>query len=65
MRFGIYAEVQCPGNKSCAVLCDEVFRQMVHADDVAFDNRNRNCIRGGTRDISYQVAGEQSSVPAR
>lgn len=38
MRFGIYAEMQCPDDKPFAALYDEVFRQMVHADEVGFDS---------------------------
>ena len=37
MRFGIYAEMQCPDSKSHEVLYDEIIRQMVHADQVGFD----------------------------
>lgn len=37
MRFGIYAEMQCPDEKPYATLYDEIFRQMVHADEVGFD----------------------------
>ena len=38
MRFGIYAEMQCPDDKPFAALYDEIFRQMVHADEVGFDS---------------------------
>ena len=38
MRFGIYAEMQCPDDKPFATLYDEIIRQMVHADEVAFDS---------------------------
>ena len=37
MRFGIYAEMQCPDGKSHKVVYDEIIRQMVHADQVGFD----------------------------
>ena len=37
MRFGIYAEMQCPDDKAHATLYDEIFRQIVHADAVGFD----------------------------
>ncbi len=37
MRFGIYAEMQCPDDKPCDKLYSEIFRQMVHADEVGFD----------------------------
>ena len=37
MRFGIYAELQCPDDKPYAELYDEIVRQMVHADEVGFD----------------------------
>ncbi len=31
MRFGIYAEMQCPDDKPFAALYDDVVRQMAHA----------------------------------
>ena len=37
MRFGIYAEMQCPDGKSHQELYWDIFRQMVHADEVGFD----------------------------
>ena len=37
MRFGIYAEMQCPPEKSHAQLTWEIFRQIEHADQVGFD----------------------------
>ena len=38
MRFGIYAEMQCPDDKPFATLYDEILREMVHADAVGFDS---------------------------
>jgi alkanesulfonate monooxygenase SsuD/methylene tetrahydromethanopterin reductase-like flavin-dependent oxidoreductase (luciferase family) len=37
MRFGIYAETQCPPEKSHYDLTWEIVRQMIHADEVGFD----------------------------
>ena len=37
MRFGVYAEMQCPDGKSHQELYWDIFRQMVHADEVGFD----------------------------
>ena len=37
MRFGIYAEMQCPPEKSHAQLTWEILRQIEHADAVGFD----------------------------
>ncbi len=37
MRFGIYAEMQCPPGKSHYDLTWEIFRQIEHADAVGFD----------------------------
>ena len=38
MRFGIYAETQCPPEKSHYDLTWEIVRQMMHADAVGFDS---------------------------
>src|SRR5262249_4059045 len=38
MRFGIYAETQCPPEKSHYDLTWEIVRQMIHADEVGFDS---------------------------
>jgi alkanesulfonate monooxygenase SsuD/methylene tetrahydromethanopterin reductase-like flavin-dependent oxidoreductase (luciferase family) len=38
MRFGIYAETQCPQEKSHYDLTWEIVRQMIHADAVGFDS---------------------------
>jgi hypothetical protein len=38
MRFGIFTEMQRPDDKPFATLYDEIMRQMVHADEVAFDS---------------------------
>ena len=38
MRFGIYAETQCPPGKSHYDLRWEIVRQMIHADQVGFDS---------------------------
>lgn len=37
MRFGIYAELQCPDDKPYEKLYDDIMRQIVHADHVGFD----------------------------
>ena len=37
MRFGIYAEMQCPDDKSHETVYQEVFRQVVYADQLGFD----------------------------
>jgi alkanesulfonate monooxygenase SsuD/methylene tetrahydromethanopterin reductase-like flavin-dependent oxidoreductase (luciferase family) len=37
MRFGIYAEMQCPPEKPHHVLTWEIVRQMIHADEVRFE----------------------------
>lgn len=38
MRFGIYAETQCPPEKSHYDLTWEIVRQMIHADETGFDS---------------------------
>jgi Luciferase-like monooxygenase len=38
MRFGIYAETQCPPEKPHYDLTWEIVRQMIHADEVGFDS---------------------------
>jgi alkanesulfonate monooxygenase SsuD/methylene tetrahydromethanopterin reductase-like flavin-dependent oxidoreductase (luciferase family) len=38
MRFGIYAETQCPPEKPHYDLTWEIVRQMIHADAVGFDS---------------------------
>jgi alkanesulfonate monooxygenase SsuD/methylene tetrahydromethanopterin reductase-like flavin-dependent oxidoreductase (luciferase family) len=38
MRFGIYAETQCPSGKSHYDLTWEIVRQMIHADQMGFDS---------------------------
>jgi hypothetical protein len=38
MRFGIYAEIQCPPEMSHYDLTWEIVRQMIHADAVGFDS---------------------------
>ena len=37
MRFGIYAEMQCPPEKSHSDMTWEILRQIEHADQVGFD----------------------------
>ena len=37
MRFGIYAETQCPPEKPHHVLTWEIVRQMIHAEEAGFD----------------------------
>src|SRR5215470_14780309 len=38
MRFGIYAETQCPPEKPHYDLTWEIVRQMIHADEMGFDS---------------------------
>ena len=38
MRFGVYAETQCPPEKSHYDLTWEIVHQMIHADEVGFDS---------------------------
>ena len=38
MRFGIYAETQCPPGKPHYDLTWEIVRQMIHADQMGFDS---------------------------
>ena len=48
MRFGIYAETQCPPEKSHYDLTWEIVRQMIHADealDLTQNPRHGKCLR--------------------
>jgi hypothetical protein len=38
MRLGIYAETQCPPEKSHYDLTWEIVRQLIHADEMGFDS---------------------------